>query len=232
MTNNFQTEMPRAAAQTRIPTVPQGRQLQQGSTFLSVLVILARRRNFILWMTGAFAAVACAVAFILPAEYTATIVILPPQQNSSLSSALGDLGGLSSLAGLASAFGGKNTSDMYVSMLKSESVEDAVIQKYGLLQEYHKKYYYDARRKLEWYTTIDGSKKDGLIRLEFEDRNPERAAEIANGYIEILRTLSQHLAITEAAQRRVVFEQQLDKTKNDLANSPPDSYRSMGRRVH
>ncbi|MFZ1938021.1 MAG: GumC family protein [Terracidiphilus sp.] len=193
---------------------------QQGSTFLAILVILARRKKFIFWTTMAFAAVTCAVAFIVPAEYTATIVILPPQQSSSLSSALGDLGGLSSLASLASgALGSKNTEEMYVSMMKSESVEDAVIQKCGLMQEYHNKYYYDARKTLEWRTTIDGSKKDGLIRLSFEDHDPARAAQIANGYIEILRTLSQHLAITEAAQRRVVFEQQLDKTKEDLANA-------------
>ncbi len=191
----------------------------QGSTFLSVLVILARRKKFILWMTAAFALVACAVAFIIPSEYTATVLILPPQQGSSLGSALGELGGLGSIASLASGLGSKNLTDMYVSMLKTDSVENAVIQKYGLLGEYHKKYYYEARRKLEWHTTIDGSKKDGMIRLSFEDRDPAHAAEIANGYIEILRSLSQHLAITEAAQRRMIFEQQLEKTKNDLANS-------------
>jgi len=194
--------------------------LRGGSTFLAVLVVLARRKWLILWMTIGFAAAACAVSFIIPPEYTATILILPPQQGSSLGSALGDLGGLSSLAGLASsALGMKNSADLYVSMLKSESVEDAVIQKYALLREYHKKYFYDARKRLEWHTTIDGSKKDGLIRLSFEDHNPARAAEIANGYIEILRSLSQHLAITEAAQRRVIFEQQLEKTKTDLTNS-------------
>jgi tyrosine-protein kinase Etk/Wzc len=182
-------------------------------------VILARRKKFIFLVTVGFTAVACAVSFILHPEYTATIIILPPQQSSSVGSMLGDLGGLGSLSGLASMLGSKNSEEMYVTMLKSDSVENAVIQKYDLLQEYHKKYFFDARKKLEWYTTIDGSKKDGLIRLSFEDRNPARAAEIANGYIEILRGLSQHLAITEAAQRRVVFEQQLDKTKNDLANS-------------
>ncbi len=170
-------------------------------------------------MTAAFALVAGAVSFIVPVEFTATILIMPPEQGSSLSSALGELGGLGSIASLASGLGSKNLAEMYVSMLKSESVEDAVIQKYGLLAEYHKKYYYDARKSLEWHTTIDGSKKDGLIRLSFEDRNPARAAEIANGYVEILRSLSQHLAITEAAQRRVIFEQQLEKTKNDLAAS-------------
>ena len=195
-----------------------GRTLQ-GSAFLAVLVILARRKKFILWMTLAFAAAAAIVSLILPLEYTATIVILPPQQ-SSLSSVLGEFGGLSSLAGLAgSALGAKNINDMYIAMLKSESVEDAVIQRYGLMREYRKKYYYDTRKKLEWHTRIDGSKKDGLIRLSFENHDPARAAEIANGYIEILRSLSQHLAITEAAQRRVIFQQQLDKAKNDLAVS-------------
>ena len=194
-------------------------QPQQGSTFLAVLVVLARRKKVILWMTAIFAIVACAVSFIVPSEYTATILILPPEQGSSLSSALGELGGLGSIASLASGLGSKSLAEMYVSMLKSDSVEDAVIQKYGLLAEYHKKYYIDARKKLERCTTIDGSRKDGLIRLSFEDHNPARAAEIANGYIEILRSLSQHLAITEAAQRRVIFEQQLEKTKSDLAAS-------------
>jgi len=205
---------------TGAPLVRALQQPRQGSVFLGVLLVLARRKKFILLMTLGFATAACAISFVLPKEYTSTILILPPQQGPSLSSAIGDLGGLGSLAGLASsALGMKSTSDLYVSMLKSESVEDAVIQKYGLLAEYGKKYYYDARKRLEWYTTIDGSKKDGLIRLSFEDHDPARAAEIANGYVEILRSLSQHLAITEAAQRRVIFQQQLDKTKIDLANS-------------
>lgn len=207
---------------TRFSTAPlAGEQSAfEGSAFLGVLLVLARRKRFILVLTAAFAIVACIVSLILPKEYTATIVILPPQAGSSLSSAFGEMGGLGSLAGLASsALGMKNSSDMYVSMLKSESVEDEVIRKYSLLAEYRKKYFYDGRKRLEWHTTIDGSKKDGLIRLSFEDHDPARAAEIANGYVEILRSLSQHLAITEAAQRRIIFAQQLDKTKEDLANS-------------
>jgi tyrosine-protein kinase Etk/Wzc len=214
------TQPPQAVPPPRSPAPAVYQQPRQGSTFLAVLVILIRRKKFILWMTVGFAVLACAVSFVIPAEYTATIIILPPQQSSSVSDMLGQLGGLGSLAGLASsALGMKNVSDMYVSMLKSESVEDAVIRKYDLLREYHKRYFYDARKRLEWHTTIDGSKKDGLIRLSFENHNPERAAEIANGYIEALRGLSQHLAITEAAQRRVIFEQQLEKAKGDLADS-------------
>ena len=220
MNNQRSQEIPRASFAPPRLVAPGDLRLRQGSSFLAVLVVLTRRKKFIFWTTLAFAVVACAVSFVLPKEYTATTLILPPQQGSSLSSLLGEMGGLSSLAGLASGgFGSKNLDEMYMAMLKSESVEDAVIKKYGLLGEYHKKYYYDARKRLNWHTTIDDSKKDGLIRLSFEDQNPARAAEIANGYVEILRALSQHLAITEAAQRRVIFEQQLDKAKSDLAAS-------------
>jgi tyrosine-protein kinase Etk/Wzc len=218
MNDPLTTEIP---LEPQIPSWTGQRWPRQGSTFLAVLLTLARRKKFIFGMTIGFAVVAGVLSFVLPKEYTATIVILPPQQSSSLSSALGaDFGGLSSLASLASgALGMRNSTDLYVSMLKSESVENAVIDKYGLLGEYHKKYYYDARKRLEWHTTVDGSKKDGLIRLSFEDHNAARAAEIANGYIEILRGLSQNLAVTEAAQRRIIFEKQLAQTKQDLTRS-------------
>ncbi len=118
-----------------------------------------------------------------------------------------------------SMLGMKNINDMYVSMMKSRSVEDAVIQRYGLQSEYHKTYLAETRKALEKHTQIDGSTKDGLIRLNFTDRNPNRAAEIANGYVEQFRNLSQNLAITEASQRRVVFQSQLNKTKTDLQNA-------------
>jgi tyrosine-protein kinase Etk/Wzc len=212
-------ELPTAQTE-RTPVAHEYESSLHDTTFLRVLVILARQKKLILWIALGFTVTACAIFFIVPPEYTSTVLILPPQQGPSASSGLGELGGLSSLAGLASsALGMRNTTDMYVSMLKSESVEDAVIQKYGLLQEYHKKYFYDARKKLEWHTTVDGSKKDGMIRLSFENHDPVRAAQIANGYVEILRSLSQHLAITEASQRRVIFEQQLEKTKDDLTKS-------------
>ena len=72
---------------------------------------------------------------------------------------------------------------------------------------------------MERHTEIDGSNKDGLIRLSFENPNPQRAAEIANGYVDQFRTLSQQLAISEASQRRLIFEEQLEKTNKDLANA-------------
>jgi len=191
-------------------------------TFLDVLLIITQRKKLVGVVTALCTAVGLLLAFALPQEYTATVTILPPQGGSSMSSMLASqLEGMgSAVSGMAgSMLGMKNVNEMYVSMLKSRSVEDAVIQRYGLQSEYRKNYLADTRKALEKHTQIDGSTKDGLIRLNFRDRDPNRAAEVANGYIKQFRDLSQHLAITEASQRRAIFQAQLDKTKTDLENA-------------
>jgi len=108
---------------------------------------------------------------------------------------------------------------MYVSLLTSRTVEDALIQRYGLMAEYHEKRMSDARKKLENRTSAVAGTKDGLIRLSVEDRDPKRSAELANGYIEEFRKLSASLAITEAARRRLFFDQQLQQAKEELGNA-------------
>ena len=91
---------------------------------------------------------------------------------SVLASQLGNLGGVAALAG--SGLGLKSPSDMIVSMLKSRTVEDGMVQRFGLMQEYHSKLASDARKSFENYAKLDGSGKDGLIRISVEDRDPKR----------------------------------------------------------
>jgi tyrosine-protein kinase Etk/Wzc len=188
---------------------------------LDLLILIAERKRFVLSLTGAFALAAIIVSLLLPKRYTATVTLLPPQQNTSvgasIASSLGNLGSLGALAG--GGLGIKNPNDMYVAMLKSRTVEDAMVRHFGLMQEYHARYLSDARKDLERRTTIDGNGKDGLIHLSIEAPDPKRAAELANGYVDQFRTLSAHLAITEASQRRLFFEQQLEQAKDSLADA-------------
>jgi uncharacterized protein involved in exopolysaccharide biosynthesis len=113
----------------------------------------------------------------------------------------------------------KNPADMYLSFLTSRTVEDALISRFGLMQEYHEKRLSEARKELERRTTAVAGTKDGLIRLSIEDRDPKRAAELANGYVEEFRKLSATLAITEAARRRLFFERQLRDAKDNLTTA-------------
>jgi tyrosine-protein kinase Etk/Wzc len=186
---------------------------------LDLLIIFAERRKFVLTTTLAFAVLAIIVSLLLPKRYTAMVTLLPPQQGSSTSAALaqqfGNLGGMAALAG--NSLGLKNPNEMLVALMRSRTVEDAMVQRFELMKEYRETYPSEARKDLEKHTTIDGSGKDGLIHLSIEDRDSNRAAELANGYIDQFRKLSEHMAISEASQRRLFFEQQLADAKNELA---------------
>jgi uncharacterized protein involved in exopolysaccharide biosynthesis len=190
-------------------------------SLLDLLIVLAERKRVILTITATFAILAIVISLLLPKSYTATVTLLPPQQNSSMGNALaaqlGSMGGMAELAG--TGLGLKNPNEMYVAMLQSRTVEDAMVQHFGLMQEYHTRYLSDARKVFESQATVDGNGKDGLIRISVVNRNPQRAADLANGYVDQFRDMSQHLAITEASQRRLFFEQELEQAKDSLANA-------------
>jgi capsular polysaccharide biosynthesis protein len=116
---------------------------------------------------------------------------------------------------------------MYVSMLKSKIVEDAIIQRFNLMNQYHRKYLSDARKSLERRTSVEGGLKDGLIHISFEDRSPQRAAEIATAYVDQLRDLSQHLAISDASHRRQLLPSLIYLPRLELLNPVSTLIKSM-----
>jgi len=186
---------------------------------LDLLIILSRRRRFIFLFTVAAAVLAVITVLLIPSQYTAETSVLPPGQNSSMSSnLLGQLGGSGALASAAGAsLGIKNPGDMYVSLFRSRTVEDSVIRRFGLMARYRKEEMTDARRRFEDRSTVVLGSKDGLIRIGVTDPDPKLAADIANGYVDEFRKLSANLAITEASQRRIFFEQQLLEANQNLA---------------
>lgn len=195
---------------------------QDPISLLDLLIVIAQRKKMILWLTGASAVVAIVVSLFLPVWYTSDVTLLPPQQNNSLGSAIASqLGNLAPMAALAGGggLGLKNPNEMYVAMLKGQTVEDGMVYDFGLQQEYHERRVSDARKAFEKHVSVDGSGKDGLIHITVEARSPQRAVELANGYVGEFGKLSKNLAITEAQQRVVFFQQQLVDTKNKLADA-------------
>jgi uncharacterized protein involved in exopolysaccharide biosynthesis len=185
---------------------------------VDLLATLVRRRRFILWCTVGATVLTAVIVFLIPSRYTATTVVLPPSQNSSMSSALmGQLGGSGALASMAGeSLGIKNPGDMYVSLFRSQTVENALIERFGLMSRYHKTKISDGRRAFEDRSTVLLGAKDGLIRISVTDRDPRLAAEIANAYVDEFRKLTANLAITEASQRRAFFQQQLLEADQNL----------------
>jgi uncharacterized protein involved in exopolysaccharide biosynthesis len=155
--------------------------------------------------------------FTIAPTFTATTKFLPPQQQQSGAAAM--LAGLGALGGLAGAAGGlKNPADQYVAFLKSRSVQDALIDRFKLTERYESKFKEDARTALS-ANVLAASGKDGLITIDASDKDPTFAAQLANAHIEELGQLLNRLAVTEAQQRRVFFEKQLNSAKDNLTKA-------------
>jgi|SRR5271157_957027 len=185
---------------------------------IELLLVLAQHKKRILQITIATSLVALLVALLLPNMYTATATILPPQQKQSiLNSMLGQIGALAKLGGAAD-LGLKNPDELFVAMLKSRTVEDALINRFDLRKAYGRKRYQDARKKLEGRSNISAG-DEGIISIAVEDRDPNRAAELANAYVDELHALNQNLAITEAGQRRLFYQQKLDAEREELSRA-------------
>ena len=187
-------------------------------SLLEVAVPLAE--HWKLLMIGPLVAglVGFGIASLIPPTYTATTTLLPPQQQqSSASSLLSSLGSLAGLAGGASA--ARTPADQYVALMQSATVSDRVVDQFKLLDVYDEKYRVDARRGLAKNVRIAVGKKDGLITVEVDDKSPQRAADMANGYVDELRRMTDTIAVSEAQQRRKFFEQQLRQTQEKLVQA-------------
>jgi len=180
-----------------------------------------KNRKFVVIVTAVCGAAGVLLSLVLPKMYTADTELMPPQQNQSMASMLlsqlgGGVGAM--LGGGGSALGLKDPNALYLGILTSPAVEDPIIRQLDLQHVYKKKLMSSARKKLEKRSVIKSS-KEGLIRIEVEDRDPKRAAAIANAYSEQLRIVNSGLATTEAGQRRIFFEKEVANTHEQLAKA-------------
>ena len=189
-------------------------------SLIDVLTQLAYRKWLIAKITGIALLAGVVLSLVLPVRYTATTRIMSPQQTQSTASMLmmnqltGTGGG--SLAALAGGgLGLKNPNDIYVGLLTSRPIADAIIQKFSLAAIYHSNDMTAARKELAGNTVVT-SGKNGFISVSVTDKDKKRVAEMANAYTDQLRVLTQTLAVTEASQRRLFYEEQLKQAKEAL----------------
>jgi uncharacterized protein involved in exopolysaccharide biosynthesis len=190
----------------------------EGMGLLDLLTILATRWRLLLLAPIAAGTLALGATYLIAPTFTAKTTFLPPQQQqSTAASALASLGALSGLAG--GMAGIKSPSDQYVSLMQSANAQDPIIERFKLMDVYEAKYRFEARKTLSDNVRISLGKKDGLITIEADDTDPQRAADIANAHVTELRRLSADLALTEAQQRRAFFEAELQKTRIKLTEA-------------
>ena len=203
------------SAQNQLPPQP-----EDEIDLLDLLIVVAKNKKMIIRNTLVAALIAVAVSLLMPKIYTASTTIMPPQPGQSTASAmLAQMGGLAGMAG--ASLGIKNPADLYIGMLKSRTVADDLIKKFDLKTLYKTDSGEAAIKSLESDTAV-ASGKDGLIKIDFSAKDPKRASDIANAYVDELNKVTSTLAVTEASQRRFFFESQLNLVKDKLAKAESD----------
>lgn len=178
---------------------------------IEVGMVLARHKWIVLGIPFVSVIICIIYVLLLPNVYKSTTKLLPPQQNQSNTVAM-----LGALAGAGGALiGTKGPNDLYIGMLKSRTVVDGVVSRFGLQRVYKAATLEEVRKYVSGRATFL-SGKDGIITIDYEDTDPTRAADIANAYVDELYKVTQTLAVTEASQRRLFFEKQVHLAREGL----------------
>ena len=190
---------------------------EEGPSFslVDLLTWVGEGKRQIAGFTLAAALASLAGAFMLPLQFTARTTLLPPssQQSGGSSAALAALG---ALGGLAGGLGAKTPDELFVALLKSDTVVRALDARFDLKTRYELKTYEELRKSLPEKVRVSSDRKSGVISVEVDDKEPKFAADLANAHAVEVTKLLGRLAVSEAQLRRVFFEQQLKDTKENL----------------
>jgi uncharacterized protein involved in exopolysaccharide biosynthesis len=185
----------------------------------AIFSTLLRGRMQIAAATVSCLLLATVVAFLLPFRYTSVTSFIPPSlgNNSSMLSAIaGQLSGV----GAGDLFGAnKPSAELYAGILKSRSVTGELVKRFDLTHEYRVKKESQAEKALQASTNVAIDTKSSIITVGVTAKSPDLAQKLASAYMDALRQTNGRLALSQSSQRRLFFEQQLAKEKNDLADA-------------
>jgi uncharacterized protein involved in exopolysaccharide biosynthesis len=182
---------------------------------------LWEHRGFLLKLFFCGVVISFLIALLIPSQYESTARLMPPDQQSGSGLAmLATLAGKSnsnSLAGLAgTVLGLKTSGDLFLGVLSSRTVQDDLIHKFDLRKVYGEHRWEQARTKLAGHTDLSADRKSGIITIEVSDRSPQRAAAMAQEYIDELNWVMTEQNTSAAHRERIFLEQRLQQVKQDL----------------
>jgi capsule polysaccharide export protein KpsE/RkpR len=168
------------------------------------------------------------IAFRLAKRYQAVVSLMPPAQAESHSAGmLGALAGAAGVAGVAGAaaalspltentFAVRTTGDLFVGILQSSTVQDALIRKFELQKVYSTAYLESARLALAKHTEVSLERRSGILTIKVTDVSPQRAAAMAQEYVNELNWVVNNLSTSSARRQRLFLEERLKQVKDDL----------------
>lgn len=205
---------------------PEPRAQESSQKTLASFRLLWERRRLLFRVVFYALLASTLVAFLIPARYESITRLMPPdnQSGSNLAMAAASMSGAAGgLGGIASDFLGlKSTSEVFVGILSSRTVQDKLIQQFNLKKLYWDRRMEDARKDLANHTGISVDRKSQIITITVTDKNAQRAAAMGQAYVEELNRLVAELSTSSARRERIFLEGRLQAVSKDLEAAERD----------
>lgn len=195
------------------------------------LGILWNRRRLILAITGVIAVLSVVLSLLMPNYYRASSRLLLPEAGGSggLASILGNLG--SAAQSLLGASGGDYV--RYMAILESRNVLEGVVNHFDLIRVYE---YEDSDTPMEDaiddladYVELYVDNEYDFLSIEVIDKDPQRAADMANFMVGELDRVNNELSSRTAGNFRQYVEERYAESQT-LRSNLLDSLRSFQQR--
>lgn len=184
---------------------------------LDLLIALGQEKWTLIVVTFLAALIGVVISLTTPPSFVSRTSIMPSQQSVGGGGGLASLGGLAGLASIGAlsniTSGIKSSDEMYIALMRSQSVQSAMVKQLNLKERYGVKNTEEARQVLTINVSVMTDKKSGLLIIDAQDKDPEFAAKLAKTQVDELNVILSRLAVTEAQQRRAYYDQQILKTQ-------------------
>jgi tyrosine-protein kinase Etk/Wzc len=186
---------------------------QERLDLIKVIRVLAEGRRVIIASTVAALLISAIVSLVLPKWYKARATILPPESGTTQT----DIVGLMRYAGYQPAMLPTVTSpsEIYAAVLRSSRVTNAVIDSLDLMSEYHTESRLKVLDRVVGHLDV-GVTKESLVKVEYEDKDRERSARVANAYVGELDRFNRETRVTSARRVREFIETRIEQAEVDL----------------
>ena len=184
--------------------------------------VLAKHKRMIVGITIGFALLIYVISLFIPSIYLAeTKFFIPCSNTTNFSAQL-----INQMTPIATFMGGSNQvgmdttkNNLYAEILKSRSLRDRIIDKFELMKVYNGMVREEVKDAILDRMRVKTDSQSGVIILGIEDTDPQRAADIANAFVEEFWKLDKEFALSEASQRRLRLEEQLDEAREELTKA-------------
>ena len=157
------------------------------------------------------------VTMLLPVRYRATATLLPPQENSESFGLIAGMAEASALSRIG-LFTATSTSDLYVDILKSRRVREAVVRQFDLQRRYREKNFDACLERLDENVVAEATRSK-IVHVAVEDKDPKVAADIANAMVEELDKVNRAVRTDRAVRTRTYLTEQVAQVQARLRDS-------------